>query len=157
MHLARLFACASRVEEVLSGGKWRAGLDCRAVLVYIAISAGQITNSLKTSDRLPDRGLKVLTPSQPGSELQPGMFSSVGEPTKSKMASAWLRSLFPAKIGRPLNISPNTQLPGLSADVILVQLSSTHPAPHRSIAGVYRRNCSKSSGGRYHLVTTRVV
>ena len=33
-------------------------------------------------------GLNCLTPSQPGRELQPGMLSSVGDPTKSKMICA---------------------------------------------------------------------
>jgi hypothetical protein len=32
-----------------------------------------------------------------------------------------------------------------------------YPTPQTSIAGVYCRSCSKSSGGRYHRVTTRPV
>ena len=32
-----------------------------------------------------------------------------------------------------------------------------YPTPHMSIAGVYFRNVSSNSGGRYHLVTTKLV
>lgn len=85
-------------------------LGCGLVLEQEILLAHQWTHSLKTCARLPVRGWKDLTPSQPGSEFQPGMVSSVGDPTRSNIIWAWLRSLLPAKIGLPLNISPKTQL-----------------------------------------------
>lgn len=72
------------------------------------------TNSLKTWLRLPDLFPKFLTPSHPGNALHPGIFSSVGVPTRLKISCAWFKSLFPVRIGFPLNISPNTQLIGVS-------------------------------------------
>lgn len=33
----------------------------------------------------------------------------------------------------------------------------SYPTPHMSIAVVYLFSCSNNSGGRYHLVTTRLV
>jgi hypothetical protein len=49
-------------------------------------------------------------PSAPGKDLQPGIDSSVGVPTKSNMIFNWFWSLSPAKIGLPVSISPNTHL-----------------------------------------------
>jgi hypothetical protein len=78
--------------------------------------------------------------SAPGSSFQPGIVCSFGEPISSKIIWAWLMSLWPARMGLRLNISPKTQ-----------------PAPHMSIAGVYFLSWRSSSGGLYHRVTTKVV
>lgn len=74
------------------------------------IILGNVSYSLKTSARFPRLNPKFFTPSHPGSALHPGMFSSVGVPTRLKMSWAWLRSLLPDNIGLPLNISPKTHL-----------------------------------------------
>lgn len=97
-------------------------------------------NSRKTRLSVDGVCSNSITPSQPGRSRHPGIVSSVGEPTRSKMILAWLRSLSPVKMGFCLNISPKTQ-----------------PTPHMSIAVVYLRSCKRSSGGRYHRVTTKVV
>jgi hypothetical protein len=95
---------------------------------------------LKRLSSVDVRGENSLTPSHPGNCDQPGIFASVGDPTRSKMMCAWLRSLLPVRMGLPSNISPKTQ-----------------PTPHISMAVVYFRSCRSSSGGRYHRVTTSVV
>jgi hypothetical protein len=68
-----------------------------------------VTYSLKRCDKVGGRG-RGFKPSAPGSDRQPGMFSSVGVPTKSKMISSCLTSLSPDRIGLPTSISPKTQL-----------------------------------------------
>jgi hypothetical protein len=60
---------------------------------------------------------QCLTPSQPGSAPQPGIFSSVGVPHKLQIFSSWFRSELPQNIGLRSHISP-----------------ITHPTPHMSIA-----------------------
>jgi len=118
----------------------------------------RITYSLKVSARVPRLWPKFFTPSHPGNELQPGILSSLGVPTRLKISWAWLRSLLPERMGFPLNISPKTHLvliseghTGRTADKM------AYPTPHISIAVVYRRSERSNSGGRYHLVTTRAV
>lgn len=60
---------------------------------------------------------------------------------------------------------PNQHLTKYTAGVISVNPRNesrqaqplTHPTPHTSMAVVYCRRWSSSSGGRYHRVTTRPV
>lgn len=84
---------------------------------------------MKTSGKFPGLFPKCLTPSQPGRELQPGMFSSVGVPTRLNISWAWFRSLLPARIGLPLNISPKTHLNLLEHNPMtsVVGLFTQHP------------------------------
>ena len=132
------------------GGVWKYGCS-NASIALMRFRQSSFSNSLsneiarslwslKTILSVDLRSANTMVPSTPGRSFQPGMFWSSGDPTRSKIICAWCRSLPPAKIGLPLNISPKTQ-----------------PTPHMSIAVVYWRSCSRSSGGRYHLVTTRVV
>jgi hypothetical protein len=100
----------------------------------------RLDSSRNRAARPPLLGGNARIASAPGSSLQPGMLRSVGEPTSSKMICAWWMSLWPARMGLRLNISPKTQ-----------------PAPHMSMAGVYFLSWRSSSGGRYHLVTTSEV
>lgn len=86
------------------------------------------------------RPISGLTPSKPGNSLHPGQLSSSGVPHNSQILSNWSRSLLPHKIGRRVHISP-----------------IIHPTPHISIAHPYRASPIKSSGGRYHRVTTQFV
>lgn len=138
--------CGSRGK----GCVWKYGC-CNASIALMRFRQSSFSNSLsrdkarglsclKRLSSVDARGEKSLTPSQPGNCDQPGMFVSVGDPTRSKIICAWLRSLLPVRMGLPSNISPKTQ-----------------PTPHMSMAVVYFRNCRSSSGGRYHRVTTSVV
>lgn len=113
--------------------------------------------SRKRCDR--EGGLeRGFSASAPGNCFHPGMVCSVGDPTKSKMISSWCASLSPARMGLPTSISPKTQLQWVSKSCILsVTASKSYPTPHISIAVVYFFRCNKSSGGRYHRVTTRLV
>lgn len=112
-----------------SGGEWKYGCFNASIALTLFFQSS-LSNSLsseiakdpcsrKTVGRLPRLNSNSLIPSHPGNSNQPGIFSSLGEPTSSNIWCAWLRSLFPARIGRPLNISPNTQ-----------------PTPHMSMAVV---------------------
>lgn len=81
-----------------------------------------------------------FTPSIPGNSLHPGHISSSGVPHRSQIFSNWSASEFPQRIGLLVHISP-----------------IIHPTPHMSIAQPYRASPIKSSGGRYHRVTTQFV
>ena len=73
----------------------------------------------------------------PGSSLNPGHTVSVGTPSVANIFPSWSISVLPVNSGSEANSS-----------------AMIHPSDQTSIAGPYFGAPSKSSGARYHSVTT---
>lgn len=79
----------------------------------ISMMCRPMTYCRKRCDKVDACGGK-FKPSAPGNDLHPGIVSSVGVPTRSKMILSWFASLSPERMGLPMSISPKTQLAAIS-------------------------------------------